>query len=198
MAALGLGIIGCGNISSRYFGNAARFPGIEVRACADLVEEAAKRSAEEYGVRCETVDGILRSDDVQLIVNLTIPDAHYDVCAAALQAGKHVYTEKPLAATSSQARKLIDLAGRSGLRLGCAPDTFLGAAGQTARLAVDEGRIGRIVGGACHLMSHGAEAWHPNPDFLYRLGAGPMLDMGPLLRDHAGQPDRGRFPGSVP
>lgn len=179
MSVLGVGIVGCGTISSRYFGNAASFQGIEIRACADVMDAAARRTAEQYDVRCESVDSLLRADDIQLIINLTIPAAHFDVSATALQAGKHVYSEKPLAATSAEGRELVESAARLGLRLGTAPDTFLGAAGQAARRALDEGRIGRVVGGSCHCLSHGAESWHPNPDFLYQEGGGPMLDLGP-------------------
>ena len=177
--ALGIGIVGCGNISSRYFDNAALFPGVEIRACADLFDAASKRCADRYGVRCSPVVDLLEADDIDLVINLTIPAAHYEISLAALEAGKHVYTEKPLAATAPLGRKLVEVAERIGLRLGSAPDTFLGAAGQTARSLVDGGKIGGIVGGACYVMSRGAESWHPNPDFLYREGGGPVLDLGP-------------------
>ena len=179
MAPLGVGIIGCGTISGRYFTNAPLFPGLEIRACADRLDDAARRAAEQYGVRLETVDGLLRADDIELVVNLTIPASHSEISTAALLAGKHVYSEKPLAATAATCRDLVDLAERRGLRLGTAPDTFLGAAGHTARRAVDDGRIGRVVGGTCHMLSRGADAWHPNPDFLYQVGGGPILDFGP-------------------
>lgn len=179
MAPLGLGIVGCGNISGRYIGHAAMFPEVRVVACADMVDAVAGQCAAEFGFRHESVESLLTADDVSMVINLTVPEAHYDVSLSALSAGKHVYSEKPLAATFAEGRRLVDEARRLGLRLGVAPDTFLGAAGQTARSAVDAGRIGRIVGGSCHVMSRGAESWHPNPDFFYKRGGGPMLDLGP-------------------
>ncbi len=179
MSALRLGIVGCGVISTRYLTNAALFPDIEIVACADLDEETARTQAEGFGVRHTTVDTLLGADDVDLVVNLTPPDAHYDVSLGALSAGKHVYTEKPLADSTERARRLLDEARARDLHVGCAPDTFLGAAGQTVRALVDGGRIGRVTGGTCHVMGRGPEAWHPNPDFFFQPGGGPVLDMGP-------------------
>lgn len=179
MVPLGVGVIGCGNISGRYMQYAKMFPGIEVIACADRVDEIAAKQASENGLRHDSVDALLAADDIGLVINLTIPEAHYDISLSALSAGKHVYSEKPLSATFDLGRKLIEEADRRGLRVGAAPDTFLGAAGQTARSVVDDGRIGDIVGGSCHIMSHGAESWHPSPDFLYQAGGGPVFDMGP-------------------
>ncbi|QFT00417.1 1,5-anhydro-D-fructose reductase [Labrenzia sp. THAF191b] len=176
---LGIGIIGCGTISKTYFDLAPKFNGLEIRACADLNRHAAEERASEYGVRALTVHDLLLADDVDLIVNLTVPDAHYLVSHEILAHGKHVYSEKPLALSIRDGQALADFARKKHLRVGCAPDTFLGGAHQIARKAVDEGLIGEIVGGTCHVMSHGMEHWHPNPDFFFKPGGGPVLDLGP-------------------
>jgi predicted dehydrogenase len=176
---LGIGIIGCGNISTTYFKLAPLFRGLEVRACADVNMGVAEAQAEAFGVRAQPVDELLRSDDVQVVINLTIPEAHYPVSTAALEAGKHVYSEKPLALTTEDGLHLKALADGKGLRVGCAPDTFLGGSHQLARRLIDEGRVGTVTSGTAHVMSHGMEHWHPNPDFFFLPGAGPMLDIGP-------------------
>ena len=176
---LGIGIVGCGNISTTYFKLAPLFRGLEVRACADVNPAAAEARAAAYGVRAQTVDGLLANDAVQVVINLTIPDAHYPISTAALEAGKHVYSEKPLALSVEDGLHLKALADGKGLRVGCAPDTFLGGAHQQARQLIDEGRVGIITAGTAHVMSHGMEHWHPNPDFFFLPGAGPMLDIGP-------------------
>ena len=128
--------------------------------------------------RC-TVDQLLASDDIDLVVNLTIPSAHFGVSLAALTAGKHVFSEKPLTVDFEQGRKLVDEAEARGLHLGCAPDTFLGAGGRLARKLVDDGAVGRILSGTAFLMSHGMEHWHPDPEFFFKPGGGPILDMAP-------------------
>ncbi len=179
MTRLGIGIVGCGNISMTYLRNAALFPGVELRACADLSADLAAARAAEYGIRAEPLDALLAADDVDLVLNLTVPNAHYAVSMAALAAGKHVFTEKPLAATAAEGRRLVAEAARRGLRIGSAPDTFLGAAGREARRLIDEGAIGRPVTGTAFMMGRGMEHWHPNPTFYYQPGAGPVLDMGP-------------------
>jgi predicted dehydrogenase len=176
---LGIGIIGCGNISTTYFRLAPLFRGLEVRACADMNMATAKAQAETYGVAAQTVDQLLANDDVQVVINLTIPDAHFAVSAQALEAGKHVYSEKPLALSIEDGLHLKALADGRNLRVGCAPDTFLGGAHQLARRLVDDGAIGTVTAGTAHVMSHGMEHWHPNPDFFFLPGAGPMLDIGP-------------------
>ncbi|MEL7092541.1 MAG: Gfo/Idh/MocA family oxidoreductase [Pseudomonadota bacterium] len=176
---LGIGIIGCGNISTTYLQLAPLFAGVEMRAVADLDADAAQARATEFGVRADSVEGLLAADDIDIVLNLTIPAAHFDVCRAALQAGKHVYCEKPLVLSVEQGETLRALADKQGLRVGAAPDTWLGGAHQAARAAIDAGRIGDVVTGTAHIMSHGPEAWHPNPDFFFQPGAGPMLDMGP-------------------
>ena len=179
MTKMGIGIIGCGNISTAYLTLAPLFKALEVRAVADINADAAKAQAEKFGVRAETVDGLLASDDIDMVVNLTIPAVHYAVTRQILEAGKHAYSEKPLVLTLDEATALRDLATTKGLRVGSAPDTFLGGAHQRARQAIDENAIGRIIGGTCHVMNHGMEHWHPNPDFFYQPGAGPVLDLGP-------------------
>ncbi|MFB2549820.1 Gfo/Idh/MocA family protein [Ensifer soli] len=176
---IGIGVIGCGNISMTYLRNAALFSGVELKACADISADMAALRAKEYGIRAETVDGLLADPEVDLVLNLTIPAVHYDVTMSALSAGKHVFTEKPLATTAAEGRRLVAEAASRGLLLGSAPDTFLGAAGRRARRLVDEGAIGRAITGTAFMMGRGMEHWHPNPQFYYQPGGGPVLDMGP-------------------
>ncbi|TCL73912.1 Gfo/Idh/MocA family oxidoreductase [Rhizobium sp. BK251] len=176
---LGVGIIGCGNISTTYFSLSPLFKGLKVLACADINLQAAKARAEEYGVVAQTIEELLANDEIDVVVNLTIPDAHYPVSKAILEAGKHVYSEKPLVLTLEQGEELRRIAKDKKLSVGCAPDTFLGGAHQLARKYVDEGGIGRITSGACYVMGPGMEMWHPNPDFFFLPGGGPILDMGP-------------------
>ena len=179
MANLGIGIIGCGNISTSYLKLAPLFKGLEVRAVADVNMEAARARGAEYNVKAQSVDDLLANKDVDMVINLTIPDAHYPVSKAILEAGKHAYSEKPLVVTLEQGVALRDLAKAKGLSVGCAPDTFLGGAHQQARALLDEGRVGDIVAGAAAVLNHGMEGWHPNPDFFFLPGGGPMLDLGP-------------------
>ncbi|WP_298814505.1 Gfo/Idh/MocA family oxidoreductase [uncultured Roseibium sp.] len=176
---MGIGIIGCGNISKTYFDLAPAFTGLEIRACADLSREAAEIKADYYGIRALTVHDLLLAEDIDLIVNLTVPDAHYLVFHEILAHDKHVYSEKPLTLSIKDGMALGDLAKKKGLKVGCAPDTFLGGAQQTARTALDGGLIGDVIGGTCHVLSHGMESWHPNPDFFYKSGGGPIFDLGP-------------------
>ncbi len=176
---LGVGIVGCGNISTTYFSLSPLFKGIEVRSCADINPAAAKAKAKEYGVRAESVADLLAADDVDIVVNLTIPAVHYEISRQALDAGSHVYSEKPFVLTVKEGLDLKKRAAKKGLRVGSAPDTFLGGAHQLVRDLIDKGKLGRITGGTCHVMSHGMEHWHPNPDFFFQPGAGPVLDIGP-------------------
>lgn len=178
MSPVLLGIIGCGNISEAYFKGAARSKLVAVKCCADLLPEAAERRAREYGVAAVAVEALLDDPAVEIVVNLTVPLAHAEVSRRALAAGKHVYSEKPFAATFAEARGLSEAAQAAGLRLGSAPDTFMGAAHQAARRAIDEGRIGRVVAGAATFATPGMEAWHPNPAFFFKRGGGPVLDIG--------------------
>jgi len=176
---LRVGVIGCGNISEAYMRLAPLFRGIEMRACADVNPAAAKKRADQFKLREETVDGLLEADDIDIVVNLTIPAAHYEVSRRAIKAGKHVYSEKPFVLSVEEGRSLAELAEKKGVRVGSAPDTFLGGAHQLARNVIDSGAIGTIVSGTCHVMSHGMEHWHPNPDFFFKPGAGPVLDVSP-------------------
>ena len=179
MSKLGVGVIGAGNISSAYLRLGPLFKSLDMRAIADINMDSARAQAEAFGVRACTVDEILAAPDIDVIVNLTIPAAHYEVSRRILEAGKHAYSEKPIVLTLEEGETLRDLAAKKNLRVGSAPDTFLGGAHQLARAAIDEGKVGRIVSGTCHFMGHGMEGWHPNPDFFYQPGAGPVLDMGP-------------------
>ena len=175
----GVGILGAGNISAAYLKLAPLFKGIEVRAIADILPEMAKVRAEEFNVVAQSPDELLANSELDVIVNLTIPEAHYRVSKEIVSAGKHAYSEKPLVLTLEEGEDLKTAAVERGVQVGCAPDTFLGGAHQQARALVDEGAIGRIVSGTCHVMGHGMEHWHPNPDFFFKPGAGPVLDIGP-------------------
>ncbi|RWG53611.1 MAG: Gfo/Idh/MocA family oxidoreductase [Mesorhizobium sp.] len=178
-AKLGIGVIGCGNISMTYLRNAALFAGVELRACADISADVAALRAREYGIRALPVDALLADPEVDLVLNLTVPSAHFDITHSALSAGKHVFTEKPLATSAGEGRRLVAEAAKRDLLLGSAPDTFLGAAGRRARHLMDEGAIGRAVTGTAFMMGRGMEHWHPNPQFYYQPGGGPVFDMGP-------------------
>ena len=173
-----VGLIGCGNISGSYLGHAAMFPGVEMVAVADVVPAAAEARATEFGLRALSVDALLADPEVELVVNLTIPETHAAVSRAILEAGKHVYSEKPLVLSVEDGQALRELAAARGRQVGCAPDTWLGGAHQLARRLVDEGAVGRIVHGTAHVLGPGMQGWHPNPDFFFREGGGPVLDMG--------------------
>lgn len=174
-----LGLIGCGNISDSYFNGAARSSLIRIKACADIHPAAAQAKAEQHGVQALTVDQLLADPEIEIVINLTVPVAHAAVAQQVLAAGKHVYLEKPLAADFGDALAMVQTARERGLRVGCAPDTFFGASHQAMRAALDAGRIGRVVGGAVAVQSHGMEAWHPNPNFFFQPGGGPVHDLGP-------------------
>jgi predicted dehydrogenase len=173
-----IGLIGCGNISDIYLQNCPAF-GLEVAACADMDMTRAEAKSRKFGIAARTVDELLADAEVQLIVNLTPPTAHAAVSLAALRAGKHIYSEKPLATTRADGAQILATARELGLRVGCAPDTFLGGGLQTCRTLIDEGAIGEPVAAVGFTTSRGPEGWHPNPDFFYQPGAGPMLDIGP-------------------
>ena len=179
MSNLGIGIIGCGNISTSYLRLAPLFKGLEVRAVADMNMEVARARAEEFSTRAQSVDDLLANKDIDVVINLTIPDAHFAVTKSILLAGKHAYSEKPLVLTLAQGVELRDLAKSKGLSVGCAPDTFLGGAHQQARDLIDSGVLGQITTGNAAIQGHGPESWHPNPEFFYNPGAGPIMDMGP-------------------
>ncbi len=177
---LNVGIIGCGNISQAYFNGLKMFPhAVEVSACADLSPQAADSKARENGVRALSVEALLADSGIDMVINLTIPKAHAEIALRALAAGKHVHSEKPFAVTREEGQKILALAKERKLRVGCAPDTFLGAGLQTSRKLIDDGWIGRPVAGTAFMMGRGPESWHPNPFFFYETGGGPMFDMGP-------------------
>lgn len=176
---MGVGILGAGNISAAYLKLAPLFKGLEVRAVADIVPDAATARADEFGVSALTPDQMLANDEIDIVVNLTIPDAHYRVSKEIVSAGKHAYSEKPLVLTLEEGEDLRAAAKSNGVEVGCAPDTFLGGAHQQARAIIDNGQVGKIMSGTCHVMSYGMEHWHPNPDFFFKPGAGPVLDIGP-------------------
>ena len=174
-----VGIIGCGTISDIYFQAGRTFEILDIVACADLVSASAQAKADKYNVQALSVAELLADPTIEIVINLTIPKAHAEVALAALQAGKSVYNEKPLALLREDAQALLALAQDRGLLLGGAPDTFLGAGLQTCRQLIDEGAIGVPIGGSAAMLGHGPEGWHPNPDFFYQVGGGPMFDMGP-------------------
>ena len=179
MNRVGIGIIGCGNISAAYLKAARAFPILDVRAVADLNPAAADARGAEFGVPATTVEGLLADPQIEIVVNLTVPLAHVAVGLQAIAAGKHVHSEKPLAIDTAEARPLLDAAKAKGLRVGCAPDTFLGGAHQTCRKLIDDGAIGQPLAGTAFFMCPGHERWHPSPAFYYLRGGGPVLDMAP-------------------
>ena len=172
--------MGAGKISGIYLQNGAIYDGLEVVAVADLLVERAEEQARAHGVpRACSPEELFADPEVEVVLNLTVPAVHAEVSLAALEAGKHVYTEKPLAVDRGDGEKMLAAATDGGLLVGCAPDTFLGGGLQTCRKVLDEGIIGEPVAVTAVMMTHGPEDWHPNPDFFYQPGAGPMFDMGP-------------------
>lgn len=175
-----IGIIGCGNISGAYVKACSRFSDIRLVAVADIDLDRAKAKAAEHNIpRALSVDEILADPEVEIIINLTIPAAHASVATQILEAGKSAYNEKPLGVSLEDGRQLVALAREKKLRLGCAPDTFLGAGLQTCRKLIDEGAIGKPLAATAFMLCNGHENWHPDPEFYYKLGGGPMFDMGP-------------------
>lgn len=177
---IGVGVIGCGEIFGYYLNSCKKFDILNILACADLVEDKAKAKAKEFNIPYScNVKQLLSNPKINIILNLTIPQAHAEIGIAALEAGKHLYNEKPLALNCDDAKKMLSIAERKGLLVGCAPDTFLGGGLQTCRKIIDDGSIGEVVGCTCFMMNHGTESWHPNPEFHYQPGSGPMFEMGP-------------------
>ena len=179
MKPVTVGLIGCGNISAAYLRAAPMFPEVAITSCADMNAEQAQRRATEFGLRATTVEALLADPAIEVVLNLTTPQAHVPVGLAAIRAGKHVHTEKPLATSTAEGRTLLQAAAAAGLRVGSAPDTFLGGAHQTARKLIDDGAIGTPLSGTAFMLNHGHEHWHPDPAFYYAPGGGPMFDMGP-------------------
>ena len=181
MKKTGIGIVGCGNISGIYFKNLCTvFNNVEVIACADLEADRAKAKEEEYpGVRVATLEEILADQEIDIVVNLTTPQGHFPVAMQAVEAGKNLHNEKPLVLTRDEGKKLLAAAEAKGVRVGCAPDTFMGGGIQTCRKLIDDGWIGKPVAAQAFMLCHGHESWHPDPEFYYKTGGGPMFDMGP-------------------
>jgi predicted dehydrogenase len=177
---VGVGVIGAGVISTQYLENLTKFPDLAVRFIADLDVDRARAQADAFGVADSgTVAELLRRDDIEIVVNLTIPAAHVEVGLQILAAGKHVWSEKPIALDRESGRRLLEEAARTGLRVACAPDTVLGAGIQTGLRAIAAGEIGTPLTALAIMQSAGPESWHPNPEFLFDRGAGPLFDMGP-------------------
>ncbi len=174
-----IGIIGCGTISGIYLKAPTVFPIMEIVACADLDFTRAEAKAEEFKIQALSVADLLAHPEIEIIINLTIPAAHAEVAQAAIVHGKSVYSEKPHALNTVDGKAILDQAKAAGVIVGCAPDTFLGGGLQTCRKLIDDGWIGTPVAATAFMMSHGHEHWHPNPEFYYQQGGGPMFDMGP-------------------
>lgn len=180
MSPVGVAVIGAGVISKQYLENLTAFPDLKVHVVADIFEAAAAERAAEFGIESHGgVEAAFNHPDVEIVVNLTIPAAHVDVASAAVAAGKHVWSEKPFSLDRESGLELLKTAEAAGLRLGCAPDTFLGAGLQTARRMIERGDIGQPLTALTLFQSPGPESWHPNPAFLFQQGAGPLFDMGP-------------------
>jgi predicted dehydrogenase len=174
---LRVGLVGCGKISEAYL--RANYHEYTYVACADVDETRAKATAATHGLQAMPVSDLLSDPQVDIVCNLTVPLAHYEVSRAALEGNKSVYSEKPLGVDREQGAVLVRVAAEMGLAIGCAPDTFLGAGLQTCRKVIDEGRIGVPVAAMANFTSHGPEGWHPDPAFYYQPGGGPLFDMGP-------------------
>jgi predicted dehydrogenase len=176
---LKVGIVGVGAISGAYLTTFERLDAVKLVAIADIDYARASAVAAEQGVRALSVDELMADPEVDLVLNLTIPAAHAEIALKAIAAGKAVYGEKPLAATLPDAKRIVDAGRAAGVRVGGAPDTVLGTGIQTARRAIDDGAIGTPIAATAVMMTPGHERWHPNPDFYYQPGGGPLLDMGP-------------------
>jgi predicted dehydrogenase len=175
-----VGVIGCGTISGQYFRGLSNHEGLHVAACSDIVMDRAVRAAEEFALpKACSVDDLLSDPEIDLAVNLTAPLAHAQVSLAAIRAGKHLYSEKPLAVEREDGEAIVRAAADQHVMVGCAPDTFLGGGIQTCRSLIDQGAIGRPIAATAFMLNHGHERWHPAPQFYYKQGGGPMFDMGP-------------------
>jgi predicted dehydrogenase len=189
---VGVGIVGAGHISGAYLNALKNFDIVAVRGIADISPQASQKRSAEYGIAQLSIEELLSDPQIEIVLNLTIPKAHLEVGLKSLAAGKHVYSEKPLGITVDEGRKLLEAASIRHLRVGCAPDTFLGGGHQAARRILDSGELGQIVGGTAFCASPGHEYWHPNPEFYYDVGGGPMLDMGPVLYHRSRKSARAR------
>ncbi|WP_425078731.1 Gfo/Idh/MocA family protein [Ruegeria denitrificans] len=175
-----VGLIGCGRISDIYLKTISKFSSVDVVACASLDPSESRAKADQYGIaKACTPDEVFDDPTIDCVLNLTIPAAHAEISLRALEAGKHIYSEKPLVMNRSDGKAILHMASEKGLLVGCAPDTFLGGRWQTVRRLIDEGAIGKPTGVFAHVGTHGTERHHPNPDFYYQAGGGPLLDLGP-------------------
>lgn len=174
-----IGLIGCGTISPAYLRAAQTFRDLEFTACADINPEASAATSAKFGIPKVSVDRLLANDEIEVVLNLTIPAVHAELNESALDSGKHAYCEKPFGLQVDEGKRVLELAQSSGLRIGCAPDTFLGGGHQTVRYLIDNGEIGKPVAATAFMMSHGVETWHPSPVFYYKKGGGPVFDMAP-------------------
>lgn len=175
-----VGILGCGNIFPAYVHGCRAFDILEVAACADIDIERARARAKEFEVpKACTPEALLADPEIEIVVNLTVPQAHLETNLAAVEAGKNVHAEKPFALRRDDGRRVLEAAAAKDVLVGCAPDTFLGGGLQTCRKLIDDGEIGEPVAAVAFMCGHGPEAWHPNPDFFYKFGGGPLFDMGP-------------------
>lgn len=175
-----IGVVGCGNISRIYLEQSRTFDILDVKAVSDIDLDRARAKAQEQNISCVyTIDEMMADPEIEIIVNLTPPGAHAEIGLRALEAGKSVYNEKPLCVFREDAQKMLQIAAERGLRVGSAPDTFMGAGLQTCRRLIDEGAIGTPVAATAFMLGRGPEKWHPDPEFFYKVGGGPMFDMGP-------------------
>jgi len=177
-----IGFVGCGDISGIYLTNiTSLFKDLKIIGVVDLIRERSEKAAKEYNISkvYNDMHELFADPEIDIVLNLTRPYEHYDVSIAALKAGKHLYSEKPLGASLDEANKIMALAKEKNLYVGGAPDTFLGAGLQTCRKLIDEGEIGDVFGASAYMVCRGHESWHPDPEFYYKYGGGPMLDMGP-------------------
>ena len=175
---MNIGLIGCGNISDTYFQSQNIFNNLKIVACADIVQELAEKKANQYNTKSLSVENLLNNKDIDIVLNLTIPSAHKEIILKSMENGKHCFSEKPLAMNFKEGLEIKELSNKKKLFVGCAPDTFLGAAGQKARNLIEDNSIGNVVLGTFNIMSHGMEDWHPNPDFFFKPGGGPVFDLG--------------------
>ncbi|MCM3595482.1 Gfo/Idh/MocA family oxidoreductase [Metabacillus idriensis] len=180
MKKINIGLIGCGVISDIYLKNCSHFEHLTIIAVADLDRGRAEEKSKEHGIPFVlSVDELINHEDVDIVLNLTPPGGHYALCLQALNAGKHVYVEKPLSISLQEGKELLAAAKKNGLLIGAAPDTFLGAGLQTCRALIENGAIGQPVAATAFMLKSGPEHWHPDPAFFYQVGGGPMYDMGP-------------------
>ena len=180
MKALNVGIIGCGNILEAYMKGSQIFNQFKIKGCADLYPQKAQEAGDKYGIKAyNTVEDLLNDKDIELVINLTVPKAHGEVDKAILNSGKHVFSEKPLGVDLKEAGEVLELAEKKGLLVGCAPDTFMGGGLQTTIKLIEDGWVGDVFAVKVNIIGGGPDNWHPNPEFFFQPGAGPLLDIGP-------------------